>query len=748
MIRLTVVAALACLCTLHAAEAVRPPTPARSPGVTAGPVARTVLALYDGARVTSPRTTPLHAMADMPLGYLGMVVRYHDIRTGLPRPDATAGVRGVVTWFANESLPDPRGYLEWLDGLARRGTPLVVIGALGAFSDEKGHETPLEDVNRVTRLFGWRFEAGWNSTTYGARYSRADRRFVGFERPLPVVVPAYGRVFSDGPDTHVALHVEVPGRPSTHSDLVIVGPRGAFVAPGYAYFSDESGSREFRQWYLNPFELFRAAFHTDTLPKPDTTTLSGRRIYYSHVDGDGWRNVSQMEPYRTRHVTSARVVLEEIVKKSSDLPVSIGPIVGDLDPAWFGSPDSLAAATALFAEPQVEAAVHTYSHPFDWRYFAVPRSAADEKAYGSDDEGEGGSDVLGESGQRRARMYDRQPFSIATEVDAATAFINRHLPAGKRVELLQWPGDTRPFEAVLTRARELGLANINGGDTRFDREFPSAAWVAPLGIHVGNEWQVFASNSNENTYTDLWRDRFFGFSFLTKTVENTGSPRRLKPFNLYYHMYSGERLSSLNAVLANIAYARTLSLAPIEASRFSRMVDGFFTAAIEQEGPRAWRVRRRGALQTIRFDDAALLAVDFERSRGVVGQRHELGSLYVALDEQDDAPTVALKAAVSSAAGEPVDAMAYLVDSRWRVFGVAREGRQVRFRSQGFGPGEFVWRWPSPEETVVRWRARSGRTGTLRVAPSADGLLTIRLPQLTAEAVDVVIDSGGGTSGR
>jgi hypothetical protein len=216
-------------------------------------------------------------------------------------------------------------------------------------------------------------------------------------------------------------------------------------------------------------------------------------------------------------------------------------------------------------------------------------------------------------------------------------------------------------------------------------------------------------------------------------------------------MYSGERLSSLNAVLANINYARTLSLAPIEASRFSRIVDGFFTAGIDQEGPRAWRVRRRGALQTLRFDDAALVAVDFERSRGVVGQRHVLGSLYVALDEQDDAPTVVLKL-VSSSAGEPgaepAEAVAYLVDSRWRVFDVVRDGRQVRFRGQGFGPGEFIWRWPGPGETVVRWRARSGRTGTLRVAPSADGLLTIRLPQLTAEPVDVVIDSAGGHSGR
>jgi hypothetical protein len=736
MTRLAIAIVIGSLASLHAAGARRLVTPDAEPA--AGPEARTVLALYDGKQARTVRTTPVHAMVDMPLGYLGLVVRYHDIRNGLPPPDALSGVRGVVTWFPKESLPDPRGYLAWLEQMGRRGTPLVAIGAMGVFADEEGNETPLEEVNRVTSRFGWRFEAGWNNTTYGARYGHVDPRFIGFERPLPRVVPSYGRVSSTLPDAAVALQVEVPGRPAGRSDLVVVGVHGAFVAPGYAYFSDETDDREFRQWYINPFELLRVAFHTDTLPKPDTTTLSGRRIYYSHVDGDGWRNITQIEPYRTRHVISARVVLDEVVRKTPDLPVSIGPIVGDIDPAWYGTPDSLAAATALLAEPQVEASTHTYSHPFDWGYFARQHTEAEEKVYALSEQ-EGGGDVMAVAGPRRPRMYDKRPFSLTTEVDAAAAFINHHLPPGKRVELLQWPGDTKPFEAVLTRARMLGLANINGGDTRFDREFPSAAWVAPLGIRVGGEWQVYASNSNENTYTNLWRDRFFGFSFLTKTVENTAAPRRLKPFNLYYHMYSGERLSSLNAILANIAFARGLSLAPIEASRFSRIAQGFVSTVLERQGPQTWMVRQRGALQTVRFDDLTR-GVDFERSTGVIGQRHELGSLYVALDERCDTPTIALKR-VAVTDEEPLEARPYLVESRWRVFDVVHAAGQTRFAGQGFGPGRFIWRYPSAHDVLVRWSTQSGRTGTLRTVASANGLVTFDLPQFTAERVNVVLSS-------
>lgn len=742
MKRLVITLLLGSLGSLHASARGPAPSPAAA---ERGPVARTVLALYDGRQSGSVRTTPLHAMVDMPLGYLGLVMRYHDIRSGLPALETFAGVRGVVTWFPKESLPDPRGYLTWLDGVAHRGIPLVAIGAMGVFSDERGRETPFDEINRVSSLFGWRFEPGWNSTTYGARYSHVDTRFVGFERPLPRVLPPYGRVSSTLRDATVALRAEVPGRQSASADLVIVGGRGAFVAPGYAYFADDADGREFRQWYINPFELFRVAFRTDEVPKPDTTTLSGRRIYYSHVDGDGWRNVTQIEPYRTRRVISSRVVLDEVVRKTPDLPVSIGPIVGDLDPAWHGSPESQAVADALFAQPHVEAAVHTYSHPFDWGYFSRPRTEAEVKAYGQG-KSEGGSDVVAGNGPRKPRMYDKVPFSLATEVDAAADYVNRRLPRGKRVELLQWPGDTRPFEAVLARLRTLGLANINGGDTRFDREFPSAAWVAPLGIRVGSEWQVYASNSNENTYTDLWRDRFFGFSFLTRTVENTGAPRRLKPFNIYYHMYSGERLSSLNAVLANITFARALPLAPVEASRFSRIAEGFVSAVIEREGAHAWRVLRRGALQTIRFDDATL-GVDFERSHGVIGQRHELGSLYVALDERSEAPVIAVKR-VGATDHEPGEPLPYLVESRWRVFDVVRTAGQTRFVAQGFGPGRFVWRWPHQREALVQWRARSGRTGALRAAAATDGLLTFDLPQLTADPVTVTITTPEAVSGR
>jgi hypothetical protein len=167
-------------------------------------------------------------------------------------------------------------------------------------------------------------------------------------------------------------------------------------------------------------------------------------------------------------------------------------------------------------------------------------------------------------------------------------------------------------------------------------------------------------------------------------------------------------------------------------------VDGFHHVAFEPLGPRSWRVRDRGILQTIRFDRATLDGVDFSRSRGVVGQRHELGSLFVALDESDPTPVVAL-ASIAPSGREPRADVPYLVESRWRVYALQREPGRLRFATQGYGPGDATWFWPWPGTALVEWRTTSGRTGRFYAPVDAADLVHLRLPQLTGTRADVVV---------
>ena len=349
-------------------------------------------------------------------------------------------------------------------------------------------------------------------------------------------------------------------------------------------------------------------------------------------------------------------------------------------------------------------------------------------------EAEAGKPTL-RRGHSRLRSYSLYPFRIEQEVAGSIAFLSQLLPPGKRVEVLQWSGTTLVPESVLEAARQAGVRNINGGDTRFDPEFDSYAWVAPLGRQAGGQRQVYSSESNEDTYTNLWNERYFGFRYLRGTLHHTETPMRIKPFNLYYHMYSGEKQASLDAVLSNLRYARSLELAPLATSQYCAIVEGFHAATITQLGPRRWRIENRDGLDTLRFDHADGERVDFAASAGVIGQRYMQGSLYVALDAAERDPIIALAAIQRPG----VFSRPYLIESRWQIHNVRAAPGRCEFQARGFGPGEMEWQ-VAPGRTyeiqvidnhglVESGSAAANREGTLRftIAHSALQTLSVRL---------------------
>ena len=268
--------------------------------------------------------------------------------------------------------------------------------------------------------------------------------------------------------------------------------------------------------------------------------------------------------------------------------------------------------------------------------------------------------------------------------------------------------------------REAKLQNINGGDTRSDPDYPGYASVAPIGKQVGKERQIYVSTSNENTYTNLWSTNFFAHKYLKKTLQNTETPMRLKPFTLYFHIYAGEREASLNALLANLNYARQQDIAPVTTSHFTRIAEGFYDTQLTTVGPDMWRVDHRGALETIRFDRQTYKSVDFERSHGVVGQRQFQGSLYVYLDADVTQPIIALKHNERYFA-PPIEDTPYLLESRWLVSGVTRTKDGLNFTAQGYGAGDMMWQMPKGDYRVSvdgkhqEGTFKAGNDGTIKM---------------------------------
>ncbi len=701
------------------------------------PLPRVVYALYDPASEEIPRFSLVHRVLEMPLNWLGFHMEYIDITDAFPawRDD----VAGVVLWLpSGVMVKNVERYMEWLEAGASKQKKLLIMGNPGINTRWRDMAHGRARVNRLFSYIGMHDTGNWTELTYSTTIAKQNDLMVEFERSYDGVLPAYYNMQAlPEASIHLAMNSRNELGTTLRSDLVTTHENGGYIAEGYGFYYEMDAQDEevlLQRWLVDPFRFLSRALGADDRPRPDVTTLNGHRIFYSHMDGDGWNNVSEIEKYAAKRVITAEVLRREIYRPYHQLPFTVAPIVADLDAECYGLPHSADVARDIFALENIEPASHTYSHPLFWRYFdhAHPR---DEVQYLDDYPAppkqqksiynalgqvfghaaplrEGWKPLLESSitiedtpydaivkkYYKRPRSYSCDPFDLSLEIGGSVRYLQDLAPVDKRIRLIQWSGDTNPAESALREARQTKLLNINGGDSRFDPAYPSYSYVAPIGLKVGKERQVYSSNSNENTYTDLWRKQFFGYRHLVNTVKNTETPRRVSPFNIYYHSYSAEKQTSLSALRQNLSYALSQDITPVFASHYVDIANGFFQAQLIYLEKDRWQIAHRGQLQTIRFDRATLKTVDWERSEGVLGMKHYQGSLYVFLNPSVDTPIIALsdmqRLTYPLKARHP-----YLIGSRWVVRAMtfherSVNGGQMQMIMQGFGRGVMQFYWP------------------------------------------------------
>jgi hypothetical protein len=715
----------------------------------AAPIDRTVLALYDSLHEETPAHSMLHLNAEMPLNHLGYIVRYHDVRQGLPPLSELEGVVAIATMLTY-GFEDPLGYFRWLERAAERVPRVVVLGEFG------GALTPpaRRSLNKVLARIGLVLTDDYVTSTVTSKVVGMDRTLVGFEAdvdPVPFEHPVLQR---SGTSARVALEYEtnLVGGP-VRSIVAATGPGGGYVASGfYLHYSEAIDSK---RWIIDPFEFFRRALGIERFPVPDTTTVSGRRLYFSHVDGDGWNNLTLVERYRDPPTYSSEVMLRELIEPYPDLPVSVGFVLSDGDETLGGGEKARDVARRIFALPQVEVASHTHTHPFTWGFFEHYQRAAELRLIERQQPAEARTvaarlrDFVGlgpgekERERRRflaggndlPRAYLRDAFDVDLEVGTALRGAEELAPPDKKIALYLWSGDTRPFEAAIDATRAAGVRNMNGGDTRFDAQFPSVGYVAPLSRVAGNARQIYSVNTNENNYTGLWTERFYGQRDVIETFRRTGEPMRLRGMNVYYHTYSAERLASVNALREVLDWVRRQPVIPIRASSYAAIADGFFSSRIEAVGALEWTIGDRDGLATVRFDDAEALEADVAASDGVIGSSRHNGSLYVALDQAVATARVKLRARGQPAAGDMTQAS--LAGSRWQVGAVRRSSCSLGFTASGYGAGEFAWEALPATAMLVTARRGGDALAEQRLVADAQGHATFRLDIDGIEPVEI-----------
>lgn len=549
-------------------------------------VPRRVLILYNGAEVPALNYANAHRYLHMPLNHLGYVVDFADVRQPLPDRVWRDRYAGVVTWFSGQ-LPaaSDAAVQRWLLARQQEGMPLALLGDLGFVADRATlarfglRSANIDNVSQL-RLASRHPMLGFETTPQPSRAELAPLQLIGGSgQPLVEVEDQQGRRFPGG----------------------ALMPWGGFLLDPFV-LTEIPGTEQAR-WVVDPFAFLQSALRLPALPVPDTTTENGRRLLFSHIDGDGFPSRAEFpgSPY------AAEVLLTEVLEKYR-VPTTMSVIEAEVAPHGLYPKQSAELeniARRMFRLPHVEIASHTWSHPYLW-----DRSVR----HGIFAEGSTAAYNLDIPGYQ---------FDLTREIVGSSDYIRQRLaPPGKPVRILLWSGDTAPSAEALAIVEKAGMLNMNGGDTSITRSNPSLTAVGALGLVKGGNLHVHAPITNENIYTNLWRGPFYGYERAIESFEMTEQPRRLKPVGIYYHTYSTSKPAGLRALQKVHAWARAQPLHPVFASEFIMKVRDFHDIALARDNG-GWRVRGNGDLRTLRLPEE-LGRIRLDEARGVAG--HSPGS--------------------------------------------------------------------------------------------------------------------------
>jgi len=584
---------------------------------------REVLLLYDDTEFDGSDnddkvySTAFHQLST-PLEYMGYIPVLKPVTRWKLHPEDIDRYAGAVVWLTGTyTMKHPKAFMRQMKRLYESGIKLLILDSM--------------EAERHKALFK-RLKIAVKEAPSAKRTKLLyDKAYMGFE--IDPFIPSGFPIFhckKSQPLCQVKYGKE-------KSLLAAITPWGGYAFEGTIM----TNIKEQDLWIANPFRLLRDTLRLPQLPVPDVTTENGRRLLFSHIDGDGIMNRAEWDSERF----SGEVLYEKIFSYYP-IPISVSIIEGETAP--YGLYPKLSArleeiARKIFALPNIEPATHTYTHPFYWG--KIVNGKLDSKYH--------------------LKVKNYHNFSVDREIGGSLHYINSQLsPKGKKGCTVFWSGDCLPRESTLAYIYQNDFLQINGGDTTITNRDPWLSLVAPLGLQRGNFYQVFTGAQNENVFTHDWLGPFWGFKKVVQTFKLTNAPRRLKPIDIYYHLYSGSKRASLKALHFVYDWAISQDVMPIYTSEYIPKVMDYYALSMAKEGEK-WLLCGTRALKTVRIPSSYY--VDFNRSVGIVGEKQYLKDRYVHLDTHERQLLQLQKVRGKES---------YLVDANGRAVYYKKEGKQ------------------------------------------------------------------------
>ena len=557
-------------------------------GVNLGPleeVTRRVLVLhgwdagYVGSDAPPPSSTLPARSLHAPLEWLGCQVEYLNLSNDTALPEPTA-YRGVVMDAGLVLSPEQQARLaEWVVVLNKKNVPLLLTGMPWT------EAALLQDVREHLRLSGsCRLAPKLEKVSVAnvdsreiAGGAKVTARAIGF---LDLAAPEDARVIlaARGQD---ALGTEHRFDHAFHTAW-----GSAWIEPAAMTTGAQIDLFRFASEWLGRREI---------VPAVDTTTRDGRRVFFSHISGEGFTRPSTLPGF-----TMCAEVMRQRILKRFYLPFTVAVCEADLrgwrpgqNPA--DAPRNEQLARSIYEMPNIAAASNSFSMPAHW--------TADESISGP----------LNEHAKSPRRDVQREVAGSMTYIH------NKLLPAGKSVSLMLWPDFAPPTPEALSFCRSIGVQSLTRtrhGDAAV-LELVSSGPQYAAGMDHSVSTEVFASARAPVTPGEQLAH-----------FQSTAAARRTTPVAVggsFLDAQNGEKLADLEKLLD---WCVEQPLRAMPAAQYAASVRDAMQTRILRVAEGHWIVLNGGQARTLRLP-ASCGVPDLGRSRGISGYAVQDDQIYI-----------------------------------------------------------------------------------------------------------------------